>query len=67
VRSKEAAMTDEKKVTLTMDETQLLEMLLMGDQTRLISEIAHTDHREYRELLKSREELLKRVLMKLAA
>ncbi len=60
-------MSEEKTLTLSMEETQLIEMLLMGDQTRLITEIAHTDHREYRELLRTREETLKHVLMKLAA
>lgn len=52
-------------ITLSTDEAKLISELLIGDKTRLIEEINHTDRREYREYLKRREELLETVLTKM--
>ena len=46
-------------VSLTDAETKLLQELLQGDLSRLLMEIAHTDHRSMRDGLKAREETLK--------
>ena len=46
-------------------EVKVLLQLLRGDLSRLLLEIAHTDHREMREGLKRRESLLQEVIAKL--
>jgi hypothetical protein len=53
------------ELRLSSDETKLLSELLMGDKTRLLEEINHTDRREFREFLRQREEILEGVLTKL--
>jgi len=52
-------------VTLTEAEVKLLQQLLQGDLSRLLLEIAHTDHRSMRDGLKAREEVLRGVMQKL--
>jgi hypothetical protein len=52
-------------VSLTDAEMKLLQELLQGDLSRLLLEIAHTDHRSMREGLKAREEMLKGIAQKL--
>jgi hypothetical protein len=52
---------------LTTTEMQLLQELLDAAASRLLLEIAHTDHRGMKEGLKAREGLLQGVLQKLLA
>ncbi len=54
------------KIELTEPEVRLLQQLLQGDLSRLLLEIAHTDHRAMRDELKKREDLLKGVMDRLA-
>jgi hypothetical protein len=61
----EPTMNEFMELKLSVDETQLLAQLLMGDKTRLTEEINHTDRREYREFLKRRQEMLDDVLDRL--
>jgi hypothetical protein len=53
------------ELTLSTDEAKLVSELLIGDKTRLVEEINHTDRREFREFLKQREEMLENVLTKM--
>ncbi len=53
-------------LTLSHPETQLLQELLQGDLSRLLLEIAHTDHRGMKEGLKTREGTLQSILRKLS-
>lgn len=53
------------ELTLSTDEAKLVSELLLGDKTRLVEEINHTDRREFREFLKQREEMLENVLTKM--
>jgi hypothetical protein len=48
-------------------EARLLQEILEGDLRRLLSEIAHTDHRGMKAGLKAREALLQGILQKLKA
>lgn len=52
-------------LSLSDAEVQLLQQLLQGDLSRLLLEIAHTDHRSMREGLQAREALLREVVKKL--
>ena len=54
-------------LVLTTPESQLIRELLEGDSCRLLLEIAHTDHRDMKEGLKAREELMQGILQKLRA
>jgi len=54
-------------ISLSDSEEKLLQELLQGDLSRLILEIAHTDHRSMKQGLKAREEVLKSVIQKLEA
>ena len=54
-------------LVLTTPESQLIQELLEGDRCRLLLEIAHTDHRDMKEGLKAREELMQGILQKLRA
>jgi hypothetical protein len=54
-------------IALSDSEVRLLQELLQGDMSRLLLEIAHTDHRSMREGLKSRQEVLGGVIQKLEA
>jgi len=54
-------------LVLTTPESQLIRELLEGDRCRLLLEIAHTDHRDMKEGLKAREELMQGILQKLRA
>jgi hypothetical protein len=58
---------DDMAITLTFEdeEIQVLEQLLKGDHSRLFLEIAHTDHRDYRDYLKKREDILNSILGKI--
>lgn len=58
-------MNDLTELKLSVDESQLLTQLLIGDRTRLSEEINHTDHREFREFLRHRQEMLDDVLARL--
>ena len=49
------------ELTLTMEEWELL-LEILGERHRaLLREIAHTDHREFKVLLRKREKLLESV------
>ncbi|MBI4572451.1 MAG: hypothetical protein HY713_04085 [candidate division NC10 bacterium] len=52
-------------ISLSDDEVGLLQQLLQGDMSRLLLEIAHTDHRSMKQGLKAREEVLRGVIQKL--
>jgi hypothetical protein len=52
-------------IVLNDPEVRLLQELLQGDMSRLLLEIAHTDHRSMRLGLKAREEVLRHVIQKL--
>ena len=52
-------------IDLSEGESNLIKELLQGDLARLLLEIAHTDHREMRDGLKKREEVLIGVIAKL--
>ena len=52
-------------LVLTTPESQLIQELLEGDRCRLLLEIAHTDHRDMKEGLKTREEIMQGILYKL--
>ena len=54
-------------ISLSDSEVRLLQELLQGDMSRLLLEIAHTDHRSMRDGLKAREEVLNGVIQKLEA
>lgn len=54
-------------IPLSDSEVKLLQELLQGDMSRLLLEIAHTDHRSMKDGLKSHVELLKGVIQKLEA
>ncbi len=56
-----------RSISLTDPEVSLLRELLQGDMCRLLLEIAHTDHRQMKDGLKAREELLQGVVQKLEA
>ena len=50
------------QLNLTSDETATLHEMVAGYLADLRMEIAHTDAREFRELLRGREALLERLL-----
>lgn len=52
-------------IALDDPEVRLLQELLQGDMSRLLLEIAHTDHRSMKQGLKAREEVLRHVIQKL--
>jgi len=52
-------------ISLSDSEVRLLQELLQGDMSRLLLEIAHTDHRSMKPGLKAREEVLRGVIQKL--
>jgi hypothetical protein len=52
-------------IALSDSEVKLLLELLQGDMSRLLLEIAHTDHRSMKLGLKEREEVLRHVIQKL--
>ncbi|MGE5849619.1 MAG: hypothetical protein ACM362_05795 [Candidatus Methylomirabilota bacterium] len=52
-------------IALSDSEVRLLQELLQGDMSRLLLEIAHTDHRSMKHGLKEREEVLRHVIQKL--
>jgi hypothetical protein len=54
-------------IALSDSEVKLLQELLQGDMSRLLLEIAHTDHRSMKQGLKAREEVLRHVIQKLEA
>ena len=54
-------------IKLEAEEVRVIRELLKGDSARLLLEIAHTDHREYRNYLKDKEAVLERVIDKLCA
>lgn len=54
-------------IPLSDSEMRLLQELLQGDLSRLILEIAHTDHRSMKQGLKSREELLEGIIRRIEA
>lgn len=53
------------KLEFTGAEVGVLRELLQGDLARLLLEISHTDHREMRDGLKRREELIDGIVRKL--
>jgi hypothetical protein len=55
------------ELLLTDPEMELLKGLLEADYSRLILEIARTDHREARDEMKKREILLSGILAKLGS
>jgi hypothetical protein len=52
------------KIELTDEERDTLSQVLKVTLAALEIEIQHTDHREYKELLKHRRDVLKKVLFK---
>ncbi len=52
-------------IALSDPEVRLLQELLQGDMSRLLLEIAHTDHRSMKQGLQAREEVLRHVIQKL--
>lgn len=53
------------ELSLRAPEVKVLRDALEKDRKELLFEIAHTDHRELREELQAREELLEDILQKL--
>jgi hypothetical protein len=54
-------------ISLSESEVKLLQELPQGDMSRLLQEIAHTDHRSMKQGLKDREGMLRGVIQKLEA
>jgi hypothetical protein len=55
------------QIELTEAEQELLREVLQAERDRLLVEIRHTDHRDYKESLLKREELLEGLLSRLAS
>jgi hypothetical protein len=65
--SQEGAYPMPTSLVLNDFEARLLQEILKGDLRRLLSEIAHTDHRGMKAGLKAREVLLQGILRQLNA
>lgn len=53
------------QVKLTREEREILEQVLQNSVTTLELEIGHTDHQEFKNLLKHRREILRALISKL--
>ena len=49
-------------LSLSSEDREILSELLESERSRLLVEIRHTDHRSYREQLKSRLELVEKLI-----
>jgi hypothetical protein len=61
--SEEASMA---RLELTDDEALMLRGLLEARRDEVLREVHHTDHREFRELLKAKAAMLERMVEQLA-
>lgn len=53
------------ELTLSMEEQRLLEQILEARYNTLQREIAHTDHREFKQMLRRNETLIESMLSRL--
>ena len=53
------------QLELMDEDAVVLSQILTGELRRLATEIAHTDHREFREILRERARSLERILARL--
>lgn len=53
------------ELTLSMEEQRLLEQILENRYKTLQHEIAHTDHRDFKQMLRENEKLIEAILSRL--